>query len=122
MRTNAERTRLKLATFHRSAELMKAAQLQADQMAAARVMAHEIPGAAFPTTASRLQAAGYRAGAFGENVAEGYPDPATVVAGWMKSPGHRENIVSDHYAEMGGGVATGSNNRRYWVQVFARPY
>ena len=120
-RTNGERTRLGLDALARSPRLMKAAQLQADQMASMRTMAHDLPGAAFPSPESRLQAAGYRAMASGENVAEGYSSATTVVAGWMKSSGHRENIVSPNFTEMGAGVAVGSNGRRYYAQVFARP-
>ncbi len=98
---------------------MQAAQLQAEQMAASKRMAHELPGARFPGLDDRLVAVGYRWRASGENVAEGYSDPDAVVNGWMKSPGHRENIVSSHYLEMGAGMAVGSNGRKYWAQVFA---
>ena len=120
-RTNAERKALGLPQLARNTALMNAAQLQADQMAALTRMAHELPGAAYPNLDSRLDAVGYRMRASGENVAEGYPTAAAVVAGWMTSPGHRANIVSTHYTEMGGGVATGKNGRRYYAQVFGAP-
>ncbi len=120
-RTNAERKALGLPQLARNTALMNAAQRQADQMAALTRMAHELPGAAYPNLDSRLDAVGYRMRASGENVAEGYPTAAAVVAGWMTSPGHRSNIVSTHYTEMGGGVATGKNGRRYYAQVFAAP-
>jgi uncharacterized protein YkwD len=121
VRTNTERKTLGLAVLGRNAALMNAAQIQANQMAALSKMAHELPGAAYPTLDSRLDAVGYRMRATGENVAEGYPTAAAVVAGWMTSPGHRANIVSTHFTEMGGGVATGKNGRRYYAQVFASP-
>lgn len=47
-----------------------------------------------------------------ENIAWGYTTPASVMQGWMDSPGHRTNILSDN-REMGVGFA---NN--YWVQDF----
>ena len=118
LHTNTERKALGLPVLLRSTQLMQAAQLQAGQMAGLARMAHELPGAAFPTLDARLDAVGYRAGAAGENVAEGYPTAAAVVAGWMTSPGHRANIVSTHFTEMGGGVATGKNGRHYYAQVF----
>ena len=118
LHTNSERKALGLPPLLRSAPLMQAAQLQASQMAGLARMAHELPGAVYPTLDARLDAVGYRAGAAGENVAEGYPTAAAVVAGWMTSPGHRANIVSTHFMEMGGGVATGKNGRRYYAQVF----
>lgn len=121
VRTNAERKKLGLSELSRSAALMNAAQLQANQMAALNKMAHELPGAAYPSLGSRLDAVGYRSRASGENVAEGYPSSAAVVAGWMTSPGHRSNIVSTHYTQMGGGVATAKNGRKFYAQVFASP-
>ncbi len=121
VRTNVERRRLGLPELARSNQLMHAAQLQADQMAATLTMAHELPRVRYPTMDDRLSAVGYSYRAAGENVAEGYPSAASVVAGWMTSPGHRANIVSRNYFEMGGGVATGKNGRRFWTQVFGTP-
>ncbi|MEO8621216.1 MAG: CAP domain-containing protein [bacterium] len=57
----------------------------------------------------------------GENVAEGHPSAAAVVAGWMASPEHRANIVSTHFTEMGAGAATAKNGRRFYAQVFGAP-
>jgi uncharacterized protein YkwD len=121
VRTNSQRAALELPALRRSDALMRAAQLQADQMAAANYMAHEMPDAAYPSLDSRLDAVGYRVRASGENVAEGYPSSAAVVAGWMTSPGHRANIVSTHYTEMGAGVAVAKNGQRFYSQVFASP-
>ncbi|MEP6990431.1 MAG: CAP domain-containing protein [bacterium] len=120
-RTNRERVSLGIEPLGRSAPLMRAAKLQASQMARLAKMAHELPGAAYPTLDSRLAAAGYRMRASGENVAEGYPSAAAVVAGWMTSPGHRANIVSTHFTEMGAALATAKNGRRFYVQVFGAP-
>ena len=121
LRTNVERRKVGLPELGRSNQLMRAAQLSADQMAAALTMAHELPRARYPTMDDRLEAVGYRYRAAGENVAEGYPSAASVVAGWMTSPGHRANVVSRNYYEMGGAVATGKNGRRFWAQVFGTP-
>jgi uncharacterized protein YkwD len=121
VRTNAERQALGLPALARNAALMSAAQLQADQMAALNTMAHDLPGAAYPSPSSRLDAVGYRMSASGENVAEGYPTPAAVVAGWMTSPGHRANIISTQFTEMGAGFATAKNGRKFYAQVFAHP-
>jgi uncharacterized protein YkwD len=120
-RTNGERQKLGLPALTRNAALMSAAQLQANQMAALNKMAHDLPGATFPSPDDRLDAVGYRMSASGENVAEGYPSPTAVVAGWMTSPGHRENIVSTKFTEMGAGVATAKNGRKFYAQVFGHP-
>ncbi|CAN5508279.1 hypothetical protein BH09GEM1_BH09GEM1_16260 [soil metagenome] len=121
VQTNAERRKLGLPELARSNMLMRAAQLQADQMAEALTTAHDLPRARYPTIDDRLRAVGYTMRATGENVAGGYPGAASVVAGWMTSSGHRANIVSPHYTDMGAGVATGKNGRRYWAQVFGAP-
>jgi uncharacterized protein YkwD len=121
VRTNAERQKLGLAVLSRNAALMNAAQLQANQMAALNRMAHDLPGASYPSLSSRLDFVRYQMRASGENVAEGYPSPAAVVAGWMTSPGHRSNIVSTQFTQMGAGVATAQSGRKFYAQVFARP-
>ncbi|MCB9684771.1 MAG: CAP domain-containing protein [Alphaproteobacteria bacterium] len=54
--------------------------------------------------------------ALGENIAQGYADPySAVVEGWMCSSGHRSNIMSSTYNELGTGVAG-----NYYTQDFAR--
>ena len=121
VRTNLERNKLGLSQLARSNRLMRAAQIQADQMAAALTMSHDLPRARYPGIEDRFKAVGYDYAASGENVAAGYPSAAAVVAGWMTSPGHRANITSTNYAEMGAGVATGKNGRRYWAEVFGAP-
>ena len=61
--------------------------------------------------------------AVGENIAAGYATPEDVVAGWMASPGHRANILSPNFSEIGIGVSAGGGQfGTYWTQEFgARP-
>lgn len=51
----------------------------------------------------RMTAAGYTWNAGAENIAAGYTTPANVMAGWMASAGHRTNILSPLYRELGVG-------------------
>lgn len=51
----------------------------------------------------RMVAAGYIYSSAGENIAWGYPNPAAVMAAWMASSGHRANILSSTFREMGNG-------------------
>lgn len=60
--------------------------------------------------------------AAGENIALGYTSPKSVVEGWMKSPGHRENILSSYFNELGVGIAQDSKGRLYWTQMFILDY
>jgi len=90
-------------------------------MASAEKLAHEVPGARYPTLASRLKLVGYAYRSSGENVAEGYTSGAALMASWMTSPPHRANILSAKYTETGVGMARSKSGRVYSVQVFGRP-
>ena len=80
--TNRERVRASLTPLRRNADLARVAQLQAEQMAAAGKLAHEVPGSRYPTLTSRLEAVSYTMGAAGENIGEGYRTAAEATAGW----------------------------------------
>jgi len=119
--TNAERTQFRRAALRANPRLMRAAQLQADQMARARRMAHELPGTRYPRTLDRIAAADYHWYSVGENVAFGQPNAAKVLDSWMHSRGHRANILNANFTEMGAGYAVDRAGRPYYVQVFGRP-
>ena len=119
--TNRERVRASLTPLRRNADLARVAQLQAEQMAAAGKLAHEVPGARYPTLASRMKLIGYQYRSVGENVAEGYTSGAALMAGWMTSAPHRANLLSVRYTETGVGMARARSGRTYTAQVFARP-
>jgi len=55
----------------------------------------------------------------GENLAEGHTSPVEVVQAWMDSTmGHRENILSTDFGNLGVGITIGNNGKLYWVQIF----
>ncbi len=59
-------------------------------------------------------------GLTGENVAAGYSTPAEVVAGWMNSSGHRQNILNPSFTMMGLGCSESDIGYGiYWTQQFA---
>ena len=119
--TNRERVRASLTPLRRNADLARVAQLQAEQMAAAGKLAHDLPGARYPTLASRMKLIGYQYRSVGENVAEGFTSGAALMAGWMTSAPHRANLLSVRYTETGVGMARARSGRTYTAQVFARP-
>jgi len=49
----------------------------------------------------------------GENIAKGQKTPRAVVRAWMHSKGHRANILSPRYTDLGVGF-----HRGRWVQTF----
>jgi uncharacterized protein YkwD len=107
---NVERARQGVGALVRSAALATAAERYAAQMIAQDFYAHVSPGGS--TLDKRILAAGYVSPSgnytFGENlaVADGQlASPARVVAGWMASAGHRENLLNAAFRETGIAVA-----------------
>ena len=119
--TNVQRAHQHRTTLHANPRLIRAAQIQAEQMARARTLAHVLPHAAYPSAKDRLAAADYRWQTYGENVALGQSGAADAVRSWMHSRGHRTNILNADFSEIGAGYATDTAGRPYYVQLFARP-
>ncbi|MEU6089839.1 CAP domain-containing protein [Streptomyces sp. NPDC047085] len=73
------------------------------------------------TMVDRFEAAGYTGwSSLAENVAAGQATAAGVVKAWMKSPGHRANILNCSLKHIGVGYvkASGSAGGPYWTQDF----
>jgi uncharacterized protein YkwD len=101
---------------------MRAAQIQAEQMASTEKLAHELPDGRYPNPASRLRVVGYEWSLSAENLAAGQRmTPESAVTGWLASKGHRANMLNPQFLEMGAGYAVDKKGRRYYVQVFGRP-
>jgi len=56
----------------------------------------------------------------GENIAVGYPSGKAVTRAWMKSPGHRANILNKSYRRYGLGAYKDSHGRWWVSQVLGR--
>lgn len=116
--TNLERSSAGLSELTFNPLLNQAAQAHADTMVTTGQFSHVINDLG---PSDRVTATGYRWRAVGENIALGYSTPLAVMTGWMNSSGHRANILSTNYTELGVGIAKNSSGRTYWVQVFGRP-
>lgn len=106
----------------RSAVLDQAAQLKADDMAANGYFAHWSPAGVSPW--HWFEAAGYKYAYAGENLAVHFTDSTAVVEAWLDSPTHRDNIMNDHYTEIGIGTAKGrfeGYDTVFVVQLFGTP-
>jgi uncharacterized protein YkwD len=116
--TNAERGKVGLAPLVLSPELQAAAQTYSQVLAGGICFEHTC--GPVPNLEDRDAAVGYIGWTtIGENIAGGYPTPEAVVAGWMGSAGHRANILSATFTEIGIGVASG--NARFgvcWTEEF----
>lgn len=116
---NVERQKAGCSGLSGESRLEAAAQKHSELQAAQNSMSHQLPGEA--GMGDRVTAEGYRWRSVAENVAAGYTSAASVMDGWMNSPGHKANILNCGYTEIGVGLAKSSSGTRYWTQNFASP-
>jgi uncharacterized protein YkwD len=103
-----------------SSKLGDAASAHARDMARKKYFEHR--GADGSEPKDRVRRAGYQYRLTGENIAFGPESAEEVVAGWLASPGHCENIMDPRFEHIGVGVATGRKRGHiYWVQEFGAP-
>lgn len=112
--TNQERTSHHLPPLRFDAALAQAAFVHATQMADHGTLSHRFPGE--PELSTRCAEAGARFNRITENVAEG-PTAVDLHEGWMRSPGHRANILDPAVDAVGIAVVT-RNGQLYAVQDF----
>ena len=104
--TNVQRRAYGCPNLAANIPLMHAAQQHTSDMPAHNYFAHNSQNGKDP--GSRITANGYRWTRWAENIAAGFPTAAKVVDGWMKSPGHRANILNGRFHEIGVGLVTGA--------------
>ncbi len=63
----------------------------------------------------RFDRAGYEGSGWGENIIAGHGSPEAMVQGWMDSPGHCRNIMSDGYTHVGLGYFFGPDGYRHYA-------
>ncbi|MGB3508712.1 MAG: CAP domain-containing protein [Microcoleaceae cyanobacterium] len=120
--TNIERTQLGLSPLTINFQLTSAAQTHSANMALQDFFDHT--GLNGSSIGDRVAATGYQYSIVAENIGAGYSTPEEVVAGWMASAGHRENLLDPVLQEIGVGYyflanETGDVNfNHYWTQAF----
>ena len=67
-----------------------------------------------------MQSFGIEFSAAGENIAHGQTGADEVMEDWMNSPGHKANIMSDIYNQIGVGAAKADNGTYYFTQLFIK--
>jgi uncharacterized protein YkwD len=98
--TNVQREKYGLPPLKESAELDASAAIKIEDMFQKQYFAHVSP--AGEGVGELAEYAGYEFIAVGENLALGnFENDETLVQAWMDSPGHRENILSKKYQEIG---------------------
>jgi uncharacterized protein YkwD len=103
---NEHRRRAGLRDLTLDDSLVLAARDRLDDMFRQRYFAHESPSGRSPFVAVRNR--GYRFDAIAENLAWGQRTAREVVDSWMRSPGHRKNILDPRYRDCGLAIANGS--------------
>jgi len=110
---NRERTTRGIRKLRRDARLDLASARHARSMAAHNFFEHG-------NFVGRIRSANYLRGVrsyrLGENIAWGsgsLSTPAEIVDAWMRSPGHRANILQRGFREIGIGIARGTPHRSY---------
>lgn len=123
---NTERANASLPPLKRMSSLDQAARYHATDLAQDNYFEHDSydrsGGNLVYVCAWSARLAAFYAGASaaGENIAAGYGTPQDVMTGWMGSSGHRANILSASYREIGVGYFQGGAWGAYWVQDFGR--
>ncbi|MDP3685835.1 MAG: CAP domain-containing protein, partial [bacterium] len=119
--TNAERQKAGLPPLSEHSGLVRSAQLKGEHMLRHDYFDHTSPDGVSPWAwFNRTQ---YPYLYAGENLAIDFSDAGDVVTAWVKSPGHRRNLLSDRYNEIGMAVVTGEFEGRtatIVVQHFGR--
>jgi uncharacterized protein YkwD len=116
---NEERKKGDLPLLRPDPVLFKVARAHAANMARQGKMEHKLDG---KTPFDRIKGAGYRYSVAAENIARGDAPLADVIAGWMKSKSHRENLLERRFVETGLGMAKDEIGDVYYVHVFAAPF
>lgn len=115
--TNRERAKVGLPPLKIHNQLLDLARGHVTNMAKQEIINHELDGKTF---LDRIKASGYDYSSAGENI-QTASTAAEAIEGWMKSPGHQQNILNKDYTEIGVGQATSKSMKKYWTQVFGAP-
>jgi len=105
-RMNEYRAAEGLPPLRVDARLAKAAEDRMRHMEELGYWKHESPDGMSPFV--WLAARDYAYAFAGENLANGYETAGVLVESWMESPGHRANILSRNYQDVGIAIIEGS--------------
>lgn len=115
---NIERSNRGLGSLQANWQLSRVARYKSTDMRNLNYFSHTSPTYGSPF--KMMEDFGLRFTAAGENIAMGQETPKSVMTAWMNSPGHRSNILSSSFSEIGVGVAKDQHGRIYWTQMFMR--
>jgi len=114
---NAERAKYGLAPLTLNWQVSRVARYKSDEMRDKNYFSHTSP--AYGSPFDMLKSFNVPYSTAGENIAKGQKTAQAVVTAWMNSEGHRKNILSSSFTEIGVGYSAGSTT--YWTQLFIKP-
>ncbi len=115
---NIERTKAGRPALTENSNLNNAAKLKSEDFITKNYFSHESPTYGSPF--NMLSSLGITYTAAAENIASGQRSAEEVMRYWMNSPGHRANILSATYNQIGVGIARDKNGNLYWTQLFIK--
>ena len=106
-----------LSTVSLDPLLLAEAQKQADAMASANSMSHEVRG----SLQKRLDGSGLGHTTAVENISAGYHTLADAISGWRNSRPHNDNLLSGKMRRMGiaSAYAQGTKYKVFWALVMS---
>jgi uncharacterized YkwD family protein/spore coat assembly protein SafA len=116
---NSERAKNGLPALKANWQVSRVARYKSQDMIDKNYFSHTSPTYGSPFR--MLETFGVSFSAAGENIAMGQRTPSEVMNAWMGSTGHRNNILSPSFTEIGVGLAKSANGRYYWTQMFIKP-
>lgn len=112
---NVQRSKRGLVRLQAHDPLMRAAISHAEWMAAHSKMTHAGAGG---SVGNRVKEEGYAYALVGENIAYGYRDEAKVLKAWLRSAGHKANILHPSFRHIGYAMRRNKRGVPYWCVVF----
>lgn len=104
--TNQKRQEAGLAPLVLNDSLSQAAYKKAQDMLFKNYWSHNAPDGTTPWVF--VKSSGYDYLFAGENLARGFTTAPDTISAWMNSPGHRDNMLSANYKDIGFAVVTGN--------------
>lgn len=113
---NKERAKAGVPALKLSVELGKVAHAKSADMSANNYFSHT--SAKYGSPFDMMKTFGVTYKTAGENIAKGQKTAVSVMAAWMASAGHKQNILNAKFTEIGVGYVVAGNGTTYWTQMF----
>lgn len=116
---NAERAKAGLGALKNNWQAARVARIKSQDMIDNNYFSHTSP--VYGSPFKMMEKYGLKFSSAAENIAYGQRTAQEVMNSWMKSAGHKANILSKNVTEIGCGAAKKSNGTMYWTQMFLKP-